>query len=109
LRIIPGTYRDLSCSNERAYFMIGEKDKKIILDISKKYNLSRVLLFGSFLTDPRNARDIDIAVDGISDDLFFTFYGELMFALSKPVDVIDLSKKTKFTEMVIKTGVCLDS
>ena len=89
--------------------MIGEKDKKAILDISKKYNLSRVLLFGSSLSDQANANDIDIAIDGIADELFFTFYGELMFALSKPVDVVDLSKKTKFTDMVIKTGVRLDS
>lgn len=89
--------------------MLGEKDKKAILNISKKYNISRVLLFGSSLTDPENAKDIDIAVDGIADELFFTFYGELMFALSKPVDVIDLSKKTKFTDMVIESGVRLDS
>ncbi len=89
--------------------MIGEKDKKTILDISKKYNLSRVFLFGSSLSDQANAKDIDIAIDGIADELFFTFYGELMFALSKPVDIVDLSKKTKFTDMVIKTGVRLDS
>jgi len=89
--------------------MIGEKDKKTILEISKKYNLSRVFLFGSSLSDQVNAKDIDIAIDGIADEFFFTFYGELMFALSKPVDIVDLSKKTKFTDMVIKTGVRLDS
>ena len=88
--------------------MIGEKDKKIILDVSNKYNVSRVILFGSSLIDTEGARDIDIAIDGIDDNNFFAYYGELMFALSMPVDVIDLSKKTKFNDMVIKTGVRLD-
>ena len=89
--------------------MLDEKDKKIILDISQKYNISKVILFGSSIADHKSARDIDIAVDGLLDRYFFTFYGELMFALSKPVDIIDLSKKTKFIDMVVKIGVRLDA
>lgn len=87
--------------------MILEKDKKTIQDIARKYHASRVLLFGSALSDSAESRDIDIAVEGISDADFYAFYGELLYSLSKPVDVIDLSRKTKFTELVLKEGVAL--
>jgi predicted nucleotidyltransferase len=87
--------------------MIAEKDKKKIQDIASKYRATRVLLFGSALYDAGESRDIDIAVEGIADKDFYTFYGELLYALSKPVDVVDLSRKTKFVELVLKEGVPL--
>ena len=87
--------------------MITEKDRKTILDTARKYRATRVLLFGSTLSDSIESRDIDIAVDGVADKDFFAFYGELLCNLSKPVDIIDLSKKTKFVELVLKEGLSL--
>ncbi len=84
--------------------MISERDRKTISVISKKYRAKRVLLFGSSVSSSKPARDIDIAVEGIAPGDFFRYYGELMFELSKPVDVIDLSRKTKFTALVRKEG-----
>lgn len=89
--------------------MIEEKDKKIIQDIAGKYKVPKVILFGSSLSGKNEARDIDIAIEGIADGDFFAFYGELLCALSKPVDVVDLSKKSKFNELVRKIGVRLDA
>lgn len=85
--------------------MINEKDKKTIEHIARKYRASRVLLFGSSLLSTQESRDIDIAVEGIEDKDFYAFYGELIYSLSKPVDVIDLSKKTKFIELILKEGI----
>jgi hypothetical protein len=48
-------------------------------------------------------------VEGIAHDQFYIFYGELLLALSKPVDVVDLSRKSKFTDMVLKEGIALDA
>ena len=87
--------------------MITEKDRKTILDTARKYRATRVLLFGSTLSDSIESRDIDIAVDGVADKDFFAFYAELLCKLSKPVDIIDLSKKTKFVELVLKEGLSL--
>ena len=61
-------------------------------------------MFGSALSDTVESRDIDIAVEGVADKDFYDFYGELLFALSKPVDIVDLFKKTKFIELVLKEG-----
>jgi predicted nucleotidyltransferase len=87
--------------------MITEIDKKIILRIARKYGATKVLLFGSALSGTGEGRDIDLAVEGVADEDFFTFYGELICALSKPVDVVDLSRKTKFSELVQQEGLPL--
>jgi len=84
--------------------MIAEKDKNIILQYAKKYNVASVFLFGSSLMKGKEANDIDIAVKGIEPRLFFKFYAELFKRLSKPVDLIDLSKKTLFNSLVEETG-----
>jgi len=87
--------------------MITDADKKIIEQLARKYRAKRVVLFGSSLSSTQEYRDIDIAVEGIEGKDFFTFYGELLCALSKPVDVIDLSKKTRFIELILREGIPL--
>ena len=87
--------------------MIAESDKRKIREISEKYHAKRVLLFGSCLDVTRESRDIDIAVEGISPEDFFKYYGDLMLKLSKPIDVIDLSERSKFTELIQQEGVLL--
>jgi predicted nucleotidyltransferase len=87
--------------------MITDKDKRIILEIARRYRATRVVLFGSALSGTAESRDIDLAVDGVADKDFYAFYGELMCELSKPVDIIDLSRKSKFTDMVLQEGVPL--
>lgn len=87
--------------------MITDTDKKIIEQLAQKYRAKRVVLFGSSLSPAHEYRDIDIAVEGIEEKDFYTFYGELLCALSKPVDVIDLSKKTRFIELILREGIPL--
>ncbi|HTY26319.1 MAG TPA: hypothetical protein VMC85_24545 [Desulfomonilaceae bacterium] len=89
--------------------MIADRDKQIIQEIAAKYHAKRVLLFGSSLSPDRESRDIDIGVEGIDEKDFFTFYGELLCALSKPVDVVDLSTKSLFVELIEREGVPLDA
>lgn len=89
--------------------MISAKDRETIQAIAQKYHVATVLLFGSSLAEDVEARDIDIAIEGIADADYFAFYGDLLCALSKPVDVVDLSKKSKFAEMVKREGVRLNA
>jgi predicted nucleotidyltransferase len=85
--------------------MISEIDKKIIRELSEKYHIKRVLLFGSSLNPAKEGRDIDIGIEGIDPREFFDYYGDLLLKLSKPVDVIDLSIVSKFATLVKKEGV----
>jgi len=87
--------------------MITEKDKKTIHEISKKYHIKRVLLFGSSIDPAKESHDIDVAVEGISPEDFFKYYGDLLMSLSKPVDVVDLSGSSKFIKLVLQEGIPL--
>lgn len=87
--------------------MIAERDRQIIRRTADKYHATRVLLFGSSLSKGAEARDIDIAVDGVAEKDFFAFYGELMCALSKPVDVVDLSTSSRFIDLIKVEGIPL--
>jgi len=84
--------------------MISEKDRKKIESIADKYKVSAIILFGSAAEEDQPA-DIDLAVKGIDKRFFFKFYAELFKNLSKPVDLIDLSVKSLFTDMIEKNGI----
>ncbi|KAA3617598.1 MAG: nucleotidyltransferase domain-containing protein [Calditrichaeota bacterium] len=87
--------------------MISNEDKEKIRAISKKYNVKKVLLFGSSIEPYTKANDIDLAVEGVEPRNFYKYCGELLFGLSKPVDVVDLSKKSRFTDFITRKGVVL--
>jgi predicted nucleotidyltransferase len=87
--------------------MIAEKDRTVISRVAREYGVEKVLLFGSAADPERDAEDIDLGVIGIEPERFFEFYGDLMFGLSKPVDVVDLSFDTKFNALVKRDGIPL--
>ncbi|VVB87739.1 Uncharacterised protein [uncultured archaeon] len=84
--------------------MISENDEKIIVRYAKKYKVSSIILFGSSLKKGEKANDIDLGIKGIEPRVFFKFYAELFKNLSKPVHLIDLSKKSSFNDLVEETG-----
>lgn len=85
--------------------MITEKDKDAISQLARQYGVDKVFLFGSSVESQKVAGDIDLGVLGIEPRRFFEFYGELMFRLSKPIDLIDLSKDTKFNAIIKREGI----
>ncbi|MGD8782705.1 MAG: nucleotidyltransferase domain-containing protein [Ignavibacteria bacterium] len=87
--------------------MLSNEDKYRLLEIAKKYKVAKVYLFGSTLNSDDKAKDIDLGVEGVLDSKYFEFYGELIFALSKPVDLVDLKKKTLLNKMIQTEGVLL--
>jgi predicted nucleotidyltransferase len=80
--------------------MIGERDRARIVELGKRYRASKVLLFGSSVASDRERQDIDLAVEDVSPSLFFEFHGQLICSLSKPVDLVDLGEKSRFTDLL---------
>ncbi|MBI4669094.1 MAG: nucleotidyltransferase domain-containing protein [Elusimicrobia bacterium] len=76
------------------------------VELAKKYEVGRLFMLGSALRgSPKGIKDYDFAVLDIPPENFFKFYGALMGAMSKNVDLIDLSgEMTKFKEIVLKEG-----
>jgi predicted nucleotidyltransferase len=87
--------------------MIASEDRETIIRLAREYRVSRVVLFGSSLAEDKDPRDIDLGVKGIDPLLFFRFYGELLMQLSRPVDLVDLAYRSRFTELVERDGVVL--
>lgn len=87
--------------------MISEIDKNLIKEVSEKYKVKRVLLFGSSIDPSKESSDIDIGVEGLSFQDFFKYYGDLLLKLSKPVDVIDLTGSSKFIQLIKQEGLPL--
>ncbi|RKY54850.1 MAG: hypothetical protein DRP89_04440 [Candidatus Neomarinimicrobiota bacterium] len=85
--------------------MITKNEKEIILRCAQEYNVSSIYLFGSSSEEKIEANDIDIGVKGIEPKSFFKFYAELVKKLPKPVDLVDLSKKSLFNKLIEETGV----
>ena len=84
--------------------MISDNDNYITIGYAKK-NVTSVILFGSSIQDESVFNDIDIAVKGIKPSLFFKFHGELFKNLSKPVDLVDMSHKNLFTQLIKENGI----
>ena len=84
--------------------MLNKIELKKAIEIAKKYKIGRLYLVGSALHgNPKKANDYDFAIEGHPAGTFFQFYGELYMAMSKEVDLIDLSgEQTLFKNIVRK-------
>ncbi|MDA3885580.1 MAG: hypothetical protein PF638_08310 [Candidatus Delongbacteria bacterium] len=83
--------------------MIKNTELNTISIIASKYKIKEILLFGSSLEND-TYNDIDLGILGIDPVLFFKFYGDLIKNLNIPLDIVDLSDKSSFTEMIKKYG-----
>ena len=77
----------------------------IITHRAREFDAGIVWLFGSTLEDETNARDIDLAVEGLSPGSFFSFYASLINDLPKPVDLVDLSLDPPIRHIIRARGV----
>jgi predicted nucleotidyltransferase len=76
-----------------------------VAKIARRYGAAAVWLFGSSADERRRGRDIDLAVEGVAPGRFFRFVGDLMVSLSKPVDVIALQERSKFSALIRREGI----
>ncbi len=60
------------------------------VDVARSYGATRVILFGSAVTSPESARDLDVAVEGVDGWGVYGLVGAMMMTVSIPVDVIAL-------------------
>ncbi|MCX7046393.1 MAG: nucleotidyltransferase domain-containing protein, partial [Candidatus Sumerlaeota bacterium] len=79
--------------------------QKIITDCAREFDVRVVWLFGSSLDNPAEARDIDLAVEGLAPERFFKFYGKLFDQLPKPVDIVDLSQEPPLEPIIRARGI----
>ena len=77
----------------------------MIAAVARRYGAATVWLFGSSTDERRQARDLDLAVKGVAPGRFFQFVGELMLALSQPVDVVALGQRSKLSALIRRDAI----
>ncbi len=90
--------------------MLQQSSVDFIRKVAEKYGATRVYLFGSSLHDLSEARDVDLAVEGISNEDLDDFWDELMWAGEldrKPVDILRLEDEHWLNPIIFDEGVLL--
>jgi predicted nucleotidyltransferase len=77
------------------------------VDVAKAYGATRLILFGSAAENPAEARDLDLACDGVLGWRLYELGGRLEEELQAVVDVVALSPPTPFTRLVERRGKML--
>jgi predicted nucleotidyltransferase len=75
--------------------------------LAKTYGATRLILFGSAATAPEQARDLDLACDGVSGWSFYELGARLEEELRIPLDLIPLTPPSRFTRIIERRGRAL--
>ena len=90
--------------------MLEKEGVDFIRRIAVQYGAARVFLFGSSLHAHVTARDVDLAVEGVSKNDLEAFWDELMWADEldrKPVDIIRIEDGHWLNPIIFDEGVLL--
>jgi len=74
------------------------------IKIAETFGATRLILFGSAATDPEQAKDIDLACDGVAGWKIFELGARLEEELKMPLDLIPLSPPNRFTRIIERRG-----
>lgn len=77
------------------------------IDLSRKYNVGELILFGSSLEDLSTANDLDLAVSGLEGWEFFELSARLEEELNLNIDLIPLDNDSKLSKHIRKIGKVL--
>ena len=86
---------------------IGQTQIQKIITMAKAYGAVRLILFGSSLDTPEEARDIDLACDGVAGWKLYELAARLEEELHAPLDIVPLSPQTRFTRLIERKGKVL--
>ena len=77
------------------------------VEISKQFGASKIILFGSSVEDLSSARDLDLAVAGLSGWNVIRLAAKLEEVLKLNVDVVSLQPENKFVSHILTYGKVL--
>jgi len=99
----------ISTLRKQRYLKAQKVSRNILQILVKKYHVSKIILTGSLLDKNRFGfhSDIDLCVQGLSDNLYFRAVGELLLIADEfDIDIIPIeSTKPKMRERIEKGRV----
>lgn len=86
---------------------MNDEQLEIVKKMVVMYGATRLILFGSMLDNPAEARDIDLACDGVSGWKLFELAARLEEELHAPLDLVSLTPESRFTRLIEERGLRL--
>jgi predicted nucleotidyltransferase len=86
---------------------ITERQIAKAVALAKEYGATRMILFGSALEEPKQARDLDLAFDGVAGWKLYELGARLEEELEVSLDIVPLSPPTRFTRLIESKGKVL--
>ncbi len=83
---------------------LNAADIKKIVSVAKSFGATRIILFGSAAEKPDEARDLDLAFDGVRGWKLFELGARLEEELKVPLDIVSLNPPTRFTRLIETRG-----
>ena len=83
---------------------IGKETFETISTIAKEYGATQLILFGSALENPADAKDIDLACEGVTGWKLFELAAQLENTLHINLDLIPLTPSSRFTRHIETHG-----
>jgi predicted nucleotidyltransferase len=74
------------------------------IGLAKAYGATRLILFGSALESPAQARDLDLACDGIAGWKLYELAARMEEELGILVDLVPLTPVSRFTRRIETLG-----
>ncbi len=78
-----------------------------IISLARAYGATRLILFGSAAEMQKEARDIDLACEGVEGWKLYEFAAKLEEELETNLDIVPLSPPTRFTKHIEAKGKVL--
>ncbi len=75
--------------------------------LARAYGATRLILFGSALEKPQQARDLDLACDGVAGWRLYELGARLEEELRMSLDLVPLTPATPFTRLIERKGKVL--
>jgi predicted nucleotidyltransferase len=77
------------------------------ITLAKEFGVTRLILFGSAATEPSQARDLDLACEGVTGWKLYELGARLEEELQVPLDLVPLTPQNRFTRMIERRGKVL--
>ena len=86
---------------------IAQKQLDRAIALAKMYGATRLILFGSALSHPDQARDLDLACDGVAGWQLYALGARLEEELQVPLDLVPLTPPSRLTRLIECRGKVL--
>lgn len=75
--------------------------------LAKDFGVTRLIIFGTAATEPSQARDLDLACEGVTGWKLYELGARLEEELLVSLDLVPLTPPTPFTRMIERRGKVL--